>query len=77
MYLIGFALRALIGRVQRVTTSPSANASWRACQGNISTIEIALDGEITELSLPLEPRALAEALAIVFPMGDCGGLALR
>ena len=70
MQLIGFALRALIGRIHpRTDFVALGKCETMVVRAHSRPIEIALDGEINELSTPLLFRTLAQALAILVPDG--------
>lgn len=70
LHLIAFALRALIGRIHpRTDFVALGKCEAVTVHARSNTIEIALDGEVNELSPPLEFGILAGAVGIVVPDG--------
>jgi diacylglycerol kinase family enzyme len=68
MQLVAFALRALIGRIHpRTDFVVLGKCDAMVVHAHSSPIEIALDGEIGELSSPLEFRILPGVLTVVVP----------
>jgi diacylglycerol kinase family enzyme len=68
MALIGFAIRAVLGRVNHdADFAALGDVSELTVTGRSRTVDIALDGEVMELKMPLEFTMIRGGLTVIAP----------
>jgi diacylglycerol kinase family enzyme len=74
--LTGFlrlAVRALLGRVSAAEDFEAFAAAQLQVESARTTVEVALDGEVTQVATPLQFRVRPRALQVLVPRGDNNG----